>query len=131
MLKNYGFCIVGFLIVLLNIIVSQNLPASYFQITKNNQEAYASFLRSIQKLPEFSAFFQMGKNIFGQEMNQYVFKEHYENEKNIRQMQTLLTINPYQKNTLYNLYLLYKQEGDVKLAQEYLSKAQAIDPMVR
>ena len=131
MLKNYGFILVGLIIIIFNLFFSQNLPKNYFALVKNDQKAYANFLINIKKLPEFASYYNLALKMYSQKFSNQVFYEQVKNQENIQKMQTLLIINPHQKNILYNLYLLYQQKGDEKLAQEYLNKAKAIDPGIK
>jgi len=131
MVKNYCFLIIGSVFVLLNIIVSQNINTNYFGIINNDENSHINFLISIRSLPEFNTYYSLAKKIYGTKVDEGVFQEQIKTKKEIAKLQSLLAINPKQKNLLYDLYLLYQQKGDLQSAQEYLRKAQLIDPMVK
>ena len=130
MVKNYCFLIIGSIFILANIITSQSIDGNYFGINNNNEKSYASFLINIRNLQEFKVFYPLAKKIYGIKIDEEVFQEQIKTKKEITKLQTLLTVNPKQKNILYDLYLLYRQQNS-NLAQEYLNKAQLIDPTVK
>lgn len=130
MVKNYCFLIIGSIFILINIIASQSIDVNYFGINNNNEKSYANFLINIRNLPEFNTFYPLAKKIYGVKIDEEVFQEQIKTKKEIVKLQSLLAINPKQKNLLYNLYLLYQKQNS-NLAQEYLNKARLVDPMVK
>jgi tetratricopeptide (TPR) repeat protein len=118
-----------------NIVWSQNISNVYFKLVgiksakKDMQESAYNLLVSIRKLSVYNDYLRMFKDVFGKTIEQDV---NYENKKRLDYLNSLNGLigkNPKSRDVLYKLYLYYKNEGDEKKANEYLIKAQKIDPV--
>ena len=81
-------------------------------------------------LPAFPLFLQMNKNIYGGSLKQEVFAKDNKRKETIAKFESLLQKNPKSRDLLYNLYLLYQEDGNGTKAEEYLRRAKVIDPMI-
>ncbi|NCP17529.1 hypothetical protein GW853_03210 [Candidatus Kuenenbacteria bacterium] len=82
-------------------------------------------------LPFFQAELDKYKVIYGDEIEKQVFAEKYQRQQQISTLEVLLQKNPQARDVLYTLYQLYLADGKTNNAQEYLKKAQQIDPMIK
>ena len=116
--------------LIFNLIYSQKVPSLYFQLAKDDKKAVVNFLNKIQTLPAFSAFLAMNKNIYGSSLELDVFASDNKRQQVINEYELLLEKNPKSRDLLYSLYILYLQDGNNIIAQEYLKKAKEIDPSI-
>jgi tetratricopeptide (TPR) repeat protein len=130
----YGIESIGFFFLLAflfsNILLSQFISPIYFQMVNEDKSAVVSFLKKSQTLPEYEAVFTEQKAIFGDSLRTDVYSDKMKREKLISQLEDVADQNPKNRDVLYDLYLLYKQNGDTEKAQQYLDRAKAIDPLV-
>ena len=119
-----------FLSILLNIFSSQLISPLYFQLVKEDKNAVISFLNKIKNFPVFPAFLTMNKNIYGDSLEEEVFAENKKREEMIAEYEILLQKTPKSRDILYNLYLLYKEDGNKIKAEEYLRRAKEVDPSI-
>lgn len=89
-----------------------------------------SFLQKIKKLPVFNQFLSMNSNIYGPSIMDEINNIETARKQNIGKLESLLEKNPKSRDVLYDLYLLYKEEGNNMRAQQYLEKAKAVDPSI-
>ena len=123
------FLMIVFLAI--NIFSSQNISPLFLKVINSNYQATVLFLKKIKKTPYFFQQLTKFKKIYGEKIASDVFFDDIQREKKIKKFKDLLKLNPDSRDLLYNLYLLYKQAGNEKLAQEYLKKARKIDPWIK
>jgi tetratricopeptide (TPR) repeat protein len=128
-LKGAFFCLLS-VFLLVNMFASQFISPLYFQLVKEDKKAVVNFLNKIKNLPVFSSFLETNKNIYGGSLQQEVFAESLKRKQKIAGLEILLQRNPKSRDLLYNLHLLYNEEGDKIKAEEYLRKAKEIDPSI-
>ena len=58
-------------------------------------------------------------------------KKDKKRKETMAEFESLLQKNPKSRDLLYNLYLLYNEDGNKIKAEEYLKKAKEIDPTVK
>ena len=117
-----------FLFLLFNLITSQLISPLYFKLLKEDKVAVVGFLRKIKKLPVFLSFLEINKKIYGNSFEQEVLAPDIKRNKLIEDYELLLLKNPKSRDLLYNLYLLYQEDGNEIRAEEYLRRAKEIDP---
>ena len=117
-----------FLFLLFNLITSQLISPLYFKLLKEDKAAVVGFLRKIKKLPVFLSFLEINKKIYGNSFEQEVLAPDIKRNKLIEDYELLLLKNPKSRDLLYNLYLLYQEDGNEIRAEEYLRRAKEIDP---
>lgn len=120
-----------FLFLLFNLISSQLISPLYFQLLKEDKNVAVAFLRKIKKLPAFTSFLEINKNIYDNSFEQEVLSPDIKRNKLIEEYELLLQKNPKSRDLLYNLYLLYQEDGNEVKAEEYFQKAKEIDPMIK
>jgi len=125
------FFILIFVYVLTNIFFSQNLSHLYFELVKEDRAAVVNFLNKIKKLPIFPEYLRVNKKIYGDALEKEVFAENVKRKQTIAEAELLLEKNPKSRDILYNLYLLYKEDGDDIKAGEYLRRAKEVDPAIQ
>src|SRR3990167_6553743 len=117
-----------FLFLLFNLISSHLISPLYFKLLKEDKAAVVGFLRKIKKLPVFLSFLEINKKIYGNSFEQEVLAPDIKRNKLIEDYELLLLKNPKSRDLLYNLYLLYQEDGNEIRAEEYLRRAKEIDP---
>lgn len=115
----------------INIFFSQNISPLFLKVINFDYQSTVIFLKKIKKTPYFSKELTKFKKIYGQKIVNDVLFEDIQREKEIKKLKDFLKLNPDSRDLLYNLYFLYKEAGDEKLAKEYLQKAKAIDPWIK
>ncbi len=101
------------LFLFLNIVSSQSASFLYTNVINGKKQAVISFLKNIQLLPEFNQFLMS-----------------YKRKKTIIKIETALKKNPDARDVLYNLSILYKQNGNEKKSDELMQRAKIIDPTI-
>lgn len=129
-MKNAVYIAIGGLLLmflLLNIASSQTVSPLYFELIKRNQQAAVSLLQQIKPLSGFNYY----KNLFDLTVQKQFLLEEARRNAEIQRLEGLLVKNPYSRDLLYNLYLIYDQAGNEPKAQEYLKRAQEVDPIIK
>lgn len=114
-----------------SILFSQLISPLYFQLVKEDKTAVISFLNKIKNFPVFPSFLEMNKNTYGPSLEQEVFAENIKRKETIAEFEALLDKNQKSRDILYNLYLLYKEDGNGAKAEEYLNRAKEVDPALK
>ena len=123
-----AFILIIFL--LFNILASQAISSLYVGVVNDNRNSIVEFLKRIKPLPIFQSQLDHYKNIYGKTIEQEVYAQDIRVNNKIIQLEKLLALNPESRDVLYNLYILYSEKGNRQKAQEYLRKAQEIDPNI-
>ncbi|MEO6508702.1 MAG: hypothetical protein ABIO02_02005 [Patescibacteria group bacterium] len=127
--------IIGFLLyifVSLNIVASQQSVAPlYFSFVAEDRDAVEQTLHNTQSLEEFPDVLEMQRNIYGESIYDGIFKENKERLDSIQNLEQILQQNPKAREVLYALSVLYKEGNQPIKSQQYLQKAQEIDPLLR
>jgi len=126
-LKIFPFSFV-FIFLIINIYFSQNISSLYQEIINNEKEAVISYLKKIKKQPFFKSELKKFTQIFDQSIAKEVFFEDEQRKIKIQKLKEALKKNPKSRDILTNLAILYQEDGNDKLAQEYFNKAKEIDP---
>ena len=126
-LKIFTFSFV-FIFLIINIYFSQNISSLYQEIINNEKEAVISYLKKIKKQPFFKSELKKFNQIFNQSIAREVFFEDEQRKIKIKKLKEALKKNPKSRDILTNLAILYQEDGNDKLAQEYFNKAKEVDP---
>ena len=126
-LKIFPFSFV-FIFLIINIYFSQNISPLYQKILNNEKEAVISYLKKIKKQPFFKSELKKFTQIFDQSIAKEVFFENEQRKIKIQKLKEALKKNPKSRDILTNLAILYQEDGNDKLAQEYFNKAKEVDP---
>ena len=126
-LKIFPFSFV-FIFLIINIYFSQNISPLYQKILNNEKEAVISYLKKIKKQPFFKSELKKFTQIFDQSIAKEVFFEDEQRKIKIQKLKEALKKNPKSRDILTNLAILYQEDGNDKLAQEYFNKAKEVDP---
>jgi tetratricopeptide (TPR) repeat protein len=126
-LKIFPFSFV-FIFLIINIYFSQNISPLYQEIVNNEKDAVISYLKKIKKQPFFKSELKKFTQIFNQSIAKEVFFEDEQRKIKIQKLKEALKKNPKSRDILTNLAILYHEDGNDKLAQEYFNKAKEIDP---
>lgn len=124
-----GFLLLYF--VLINIIASQSISPFYFGLARGDWQSAAEFLKRIQTSPLFPEELANLSLQFGSGMKGVVFADEAKRTLEIKRLEAELVKNPSSRDILYNLALLYQQQGNSVKAQAYLERARHIDPETR
>jgi len=126
-LKIFPFSFV-FIFLIINIYLSQNISPLYQEIINNEKEAVISYLKKIKKQSFFKSELKKFTQIFDQSIAKEVFFEDEQRKIKIQKLKEALKKNPKSRDILTNLAILYHEDGNDKLAQEYFNKAKEVDP---
>ena len=135
--KNYGIftCICVFFLLagvgIVNIIASQSVPPLYWDVVNEKQTAVSFFLQKMMGSSDFNRLLAMNEGIYGASLKKEVFQDTLKRESAIRELETILHINPKARDVLVALSTLYEQERNYPKAQEYFRKAIEIDPQIQ
>lgn len=114
-----------------NIYESQRTNELYFAVIKEKKPAAIIFLQKIRTLGSFSYFLNGQSSLFGPSLRKDVEKEKIERQEQIQTFLALLQAYPASRDLLYGLSVLYRENGQIDKANEYLFKARKIDPIVQ
>lgn len=131
--KKYLYFFFYFLLFLFlgtNIFFSQNINYLFNGVINFNEKSIIEFLKKIKNEDYFKNQLAYFENIFQKPLKNEVFREENERNEKIKKLEQILEKNPYSKDVLYSLSLLYQQKGDEKKAREYLIKVKQIDPEI-
>lgn len=131
--KRLTFIMFAILIVFLslNLYFSQKISPIFFRMANNDKKAAVEFLQKIRQATDFPQQLKYYENIYGTSLKTEVFAEELEREIKIKKLEQILEKNHQSRDVLYGLYLLYKEKGDKKIAEKYLSLVKEVDPTVR
>ncbi len=117
--------------LLFNLVSSQLMSPLYFNLVSENRLAAASYLKHIQMLPQFLAELNKYRQIYGADIADFVFADKRQETQEINIYEAALCKNPESVTALYNLSLLYGENGNTQKAEEYLNKAKELDPSIK
>ena len=120
-----------FVFLAVNIIYSQNINNIYFDIVRGNKKSVISFLKQSKTLSDFNTLLNINTKIYGDSIKNSVFYDDLKRKQRIYDLEQLLQKYPISRDILTNLAILYSQEGNEKKVNEYIQKAQEIDPEAR
>lgn len=123
-----GFLFGFFLFVLINIFYSQQVSPLYVGLVNRDRASTVLFLRHVRTLPLFSSLLADQSELFGEDLSNEVYFEKTAREKQMNELKQYLAANPKSPHVLYALSLLYRQEGEEQVANQYLQEAQRVDP---
>jgi len=115
----------------LNIFFSQNISPLYQKLVNEEKKAVIEYLKNIKSLPVFKTELKKFTAIFGKQIVSGVFFEDEQRKIKIKKLEAVLQKNPKSRDVLYALSKLYQEDGNERLAREYLNKAKEIDPMIK
>lgn len=127
---KFIFFLLTFFYIFLNVLFSQLISPLYFLLVKEDKNAVINFLQKIKNRTYFTSFLAKSKNIYGAQIEQEVFAKDNKRKETIAKFESFLQKNPKSRDILYNLYLLYNEDGNKIKAKEYLRRAKEIDPML-
>lgn len=135
--KTFGRAIVltalitVFSFLLLNIIVSQLISPAYFELVNDDQQAALYYLRSIRQHANYSSELTRLTAMYGDSFKDLVLAEEANQIAMFQKLEQILGKNPYARDILFDLFLLYDRIGNKNLAQQFLMKAKAVDPAIK
>ncbi len=132
--KKYLFFLFSFLLILFlgtNIFFSQNINNLFNDLINFNEKSAIDFLKKIKNENYFQNQLLYFENIFQKPLKNEVFKEENERNEKIKKLEQILEKNPYSRDVLYSLSILYQQKGDEKKTKEYLRIINEIDPEIK
>lgn len=112
-----------------NLIYSQNISPFYLSVVNEEKTAIVNYLKTIRTLPDFKSQILEYQKIYGKNIKDEALLEDRQKDQMIKELRALLNYNPNNRDILYSLYLIYKNQDNAQ-AQTYLNKAKAIDPLV-
>ncbi len=127
---KYITIVLLFVLLTLNIYVSQTIHPLYFQFIKEDLKSAITLTKKVRSLPEGRSIRVMQTAIYGDELNGVLVADETKTETDIAKYEQALVQNPQARDVLYNLYILYKHKLDPK-ADDYLQRLQAIDPAIQ
>ena len=127
---KFLFVILIFSFLLFNLLASQNISPLYFQTVKEDKKAVIVFLEKIKDFSPFPFFLEMNRQIYGDEIEQAVFSKEAKRKQTINNLELFLQKNPKSGDILYQLSILYREDGNSAKAGEYLKRAKEIDPLI-
>jgi tetratricopeptide (TPR) repeat protein len=92
--------------------------------------ATAQYIKKMQNTPQFQALFSEQKKIFGNDLEEQVYMRNITQAQLKNKLEQVLKLNPKSRDALYELYVINEREGNHTVAQAYLDRAIAVDPMV-
>jgi len=119
-----------FFFLFLNVFFSQNISPLYYSFVTEDKKAAVEFLKSIKNTDYFSEELNKYKNIYGPNIESLVFAQDTQRKQKIINVEAALEKNQKARDVLYDLYLLYSEDGNEIRAQEYLKQAREVDPDV-
>ncbi len=126
---KYIIFVVLFAYLIFNIQLSQSIHPLYGSFITEDINSAVELTKKTRYLPEAKEIRSIQSQVYGPEFDNIMASDETAIQQKIDVYQQALAQNPKSRDVLYNLYLLYKYNADPR-AEEYLQKAQAIDPMV-
>lgn len=127
--------ILGFVLSLfisLNIAASQNsVPDLYFSFVTENPQAVTETLERTQRLKEYPEILAMQREIYGPTIDEHISSETNSRNEKIKYLESILQNNPESRDILYTLSILYRQNNQDSLSEQYLNRAKAVDPWIK
>lgn len=124
-----GAYVVTSMFVTLNILVSQYIPDQFTAIAQGEMSAILETIREGRVLHQFQPLFGEVKGLM-REYDEDIFSQDRDRRSTISSLEALLFKYPESRDLLVSLSLLYEKEGDIVRSQEYLKRAQLLDPEV-
>lgn len=125
------FFIILLTYLIANIYSSQSISSLFIGVVNDEKPVVIEYLKKIKNLPIFKQDLKNFSQVFGKNIIKEVLKEEEETKIKIKQLELALKKNPNSPQIFYALSILYNNLGDKNKAQEYLKKAQAIDPLIK
>jgi tetratricopeptide (TPR) repeat protein len=119
-----------FMFLMANILLSQYVSPLYFRFIMDDIPATAQYIKKMQNTPQFQALFSEQKKIFGNDLEEQVYMRNITQAQLKNKLEQVLKLNPKSRDALYELYVINEREGNHTVAQAYLDRAIAVDPMV-
>ena len=113
--------------VVINGLASQLVPSIFTRIVEGEKNAIISFYtiaRDNEIDHDLFNFVSTDRAQYADELS----SDHKNRKEFISYYESLLQINPYARDVLYALSVLYEQEENASQAQAYLQRARALDP---
>ncbi|OGK15445.1 hypothetical protein A2774_05080 [Candidatus Roizmanbacteria bacterium RIFCSPHIGHO2_01_FULL_39_12c] len=129
--RNMALLLLITFYLIVNIVSSQIISPLFFKLINEDKNTVTGFLTRIKSLADFSRYLQINKKIYGEGIEIEVFAEDVKRKQKIAEFEALLSKNSRPRDILYNLYLLYNEEGDGTKAMDYLRKAKEVDPALK
>lgn len=118
------------LFLILNVVGSQIVPSIYFDMINERKTAVVSYLKKILLLPFYKKELLLYQDIYGSGLENEVLKEKITRNSMINKLEQILEKNPRERDVLYSLYLLNREDGNEGRAKEFLQKVKEVDPAV-
>ena len=118
-----------FMFLVANILYSQIMPDEYFQLLQGKENAFVSIIKRGKDTSFFQTILPENRNTIAVKEAD-IFADAHQRQAQIDILKQTLSYNPESRDVLYALYLLYKRDGQINTANEYLDRARQIDPTV-
>lgn len=118
-----------FMFLIANILYSQIMPDEYFQLLQGDEKAFISIIKRSKDTSYFQTLLTENQNTIA-DREEDIFADTHERSEQIAILKQTLTLNPESRDVLYALHVLYKKEGQMEIASEYLKQARQIDPTI-
>lgn len=118
-----------FLLLIINIIFSQQVATVSAPLLKQHEDAVIPFLKQAKETQNFTMIYPEITQLFENNKDE-IFKDEIQRKALIEKLEVMLQQNPQSRDVLYSLYLLYDKNGHTEQAQKYLQEAKNIDPGV-
>lgn len=102
-----------------------------YGVMENSKDATITYLSHIWGTELFSLEIERIRAEGREDIMQGWEEVRATNNKRTQSLEDASLIHPYSPELYYNLYLLYKENGDIKKSTENLHKAQEIDPSIK
>jgi hypothetical protein len=133
LIPKYLFIVVGTCLLLglafANFYASMRIPHLYVEHVENERAVIATYLAAIRPLPQFQASYVHAVNAYGTGLHDELNKADNIRNRKIINLEQELQFNPNNRDILYALSVLYKENRDFVKSREYVKRFQQIDPL--
>ncbi len=112
-----------------NIAASQMVHPLYSRLINDDPAAWVTFFKVTRNEPAIQSYLQDNQGKY-RELQDEINKDNSTRVDTILKLEGYLSFNPQAKDVLFAIATLYKETGDMEKSNEYLRRAQAIDPAV-
>lgn len=112
-----------------NIAASQIVHPLYGRLINDETDAWVTFFKVTRNEPAIQNYLQDNQGKY-RDLQDEINKDNSTRLDTILKLEGYLSFNPQAKDVLFAIATLYKETGDMEKSNEYLRRAQAIDPAV-
>lgn len=119
------------IVVSLNLISSQSYPTLMYDLLQGREHSLVLYIKKIWGTPLYRQEMRALQEENRESVLHQMKIEEDERNKMFKSLEKVIEKYPYAPEPYYNLSLLYKNQGNTTKADEYLRKAQQIDPLLK